>query len=30
MHTRQSGAAHVPMMFFLILLIMFLGALGFA
>lgn len=30
MHTRQSGAAHVPMMFFLLLLIMFLGALGFA
>lgn len=29
MHQRQSGAAHVPMMFFLILLVMFLGALGF-
>ena len=30
MHNRQSGAAYVPMMFFLILLLMFLGALGFA
>lgn len=30
MHTRQSGAAHVPMMFFLLLLIMFLGAMVFA
>lgn len=30
MQTRQSGAAHVPIMFFLILLVMFLGALGFA
>ncbi len=30
MHNRQSGAAHVPVMFFLILLVMFLGALGFA
>ncbi len=30
MHTRQSGAAHVPIMFFLLLLVMFLGALGFA
>lgn len=30
MHNRQSGAAHVPMMFFLLLLVMFLGALGFA
>ncbi|MGE3175605.1 MAG: hypothetical protein AB7O97_23475 [Planctomycetota bacterium] len=30
MHTRQSGAAHVPIMFFLILLVMFLGALGYA
>lgn len=30
MHTRQSGAAHVPIMFFLFLLIFFLGALGFA
>jgi hypothetical protein len=30
MHNRQSGAAHVPIMFFLILLVMFLGALGFA
>lgn len=30
MHTRQSGAAHVPIMFFLFLLIMFLGALTFA
>lgn len=29
MHNRQSGAAHVPIMFFLILLVMFLGALGF-
>lgn len=26
---RQSGAAHVPIMFFLLLLVMFLGALGF-
>lgn len=30
MHNRQSGAAHVPMMFFLLLLIFFLGAVGFA
>ncbi|MCA8950257.1 MAG: hypothetical protein KDE27_12200 [Planctomycetes bacterium] len=30
MHTRQSGAAHVPIMFFLILLVLFLGTLGFA
>ena len=30
MHTRQNGAAHVPIMFFLILLVMFLGALAFA
>ena len=30
MHTRQGGAAHVPIMFFLLLLVMFLGALGFA
>lgn len=30
MHNRQRGAAHVPIMFFLILLVMFLGALGFA
>jgi hypothetical protein len=30
MHSRQSGAAHVPIMFFLILLVLFLGALGFA
>jgi hypothetical protein len=30
MHNRQSGAAHVPMMFFLLLLVMSLGALGFA
>lgn len=30
MHTRQSGAAHVPIMFFLILLVMFLGALAYA
>lgn len=30
MHTRQSGAAHVPIMVFLIVLLMFLGALGFA
>jgi hypothetical protein len=29
MHNRQSGAAHVPILFFLILLVMFLGALGF-
>lgn len=29
MQNRQSGAAHVPIMFFLILLVMFLGALGF-
>lgn len=29
MHTRQSGAAHVPILFFLILLVLFLGALGF-
>jgi hypothetical protein len=29
MHNRQSGAAHVPIMLFLILLVMFLGALGF-
>jgi hypothetical protein len=30
MHNRQSGAAHVPMMFFLLLLVMFLGALMYA
>lgn len=30
MHNRQSGAAHVPMMFFLLLLIFFLAAVGFA
>ncbi len=30
MQTRQNGAAHVPIMFFLILLVMFLGALAFA
>ncbi len=30
MHNRQSGAAHVPMMFFLLLLVLFLGAVGFA
>lgn len=30
MHTRQSGAAHVPIMFFLLLLVIFLGTLGFA
>jgi hypothetical protein len=30
MHNRQTGAAHVPIMFFLILLVMFLVALGFA
>jgi hypothetical protein len=30
MHNRQSGAAHVPIMFFLILLVLFLGALAFA
>ena len=30
MHNRQSGAAHVPIMFFLLLLVMFLGALTFA
>lgn len=29
MHNRQSGAAHVPIMLFLILLVMFLGAMGF-
>ena len=29
MHNRQSGAAHVPIMFFLLLLMMFFGALGF-
>jgi len=30
MHNRQSGAAHVPMIFFLLLLAMFLGAASFA
>jgi hypothetical protein len=30
MHNRQTGAAHIPIMFFLILLVMFLGALAFA
>lgn len=30
MHNRQSGAAHVPMMFFLLLLILFLAAVSFA
>lgn len=30
MHSRQSGAAHVPLIFFLILMVLFLGALGFA
>lgn len=30
MHNRQSGAAHVPIMFFLLLLVMFLGAVAFA
>jgi hypothetical protein len=30
MHNRQSGAAHVPMVFFLILLVLFIGALAFA
>jgi hypothetical protein len=30
MHNRQSGAAHVPMIFFLLLLVMFLGALMYA
>lgn len=30
MHTRQGGAAHVPILFFLMLLVLFLGALGFA
>lgn len=30
MPNRQSGAAHVPMMFFLLLLVLFLGAVGFA
>lgn len=30
MHNRQSGAAHVPIMFFLLLLVMFLGAVTFA
>ena len=29
MHNRQSGAAHVPIMFFILLLMMFFGALGF-
>ena len=29
MLNRQSGAAHVPIMFFLLLLLMFFGALGF-
>ena len=30
MHNRQSGAAHVPIMFFLLLLILFLAAVSFA
>lgn len=30
MQSRQNGAAHVPIMFFLILLVMFIGALAFA
>jgi hypothetical protein len=30
MHNRQSGAAHVPMVFFILVLVMFLGAGGFA
>lgn len=30
MQNRQRGAAHVPIMFFLILLVMFLGAVGYA
>ena len=30
MHNRQTGAAHVPMMFFLLILVLFLGATGFA
>lgn len=30
MHNRQSGAAHVPIMFFLLLLVLFLGAVSFA
>jgi len=30
MHTRQSGAAHVPMIFFLLLMVLFLATLGFA
>lgn len=30
MHSRQRGAAHVPIMFFLILMVLFFGALGFA
>ncbi|MCR9247154.1 MAG: hypothetical protein NXI31_19145 [bacterium] len=30
MQNRQSGAAHVPIMFFLLLLVIFLGTLGFA
>ena len=30
MHTRQRGAAHIPIMFFIILLVMFLGAVGWA
>lgn len=30
MHNRQSGAAHVPMMLFVILMVLFLGAVAFA
>ena len=30
MHTRQSGAAHVPIMFFILVLVLFLGAVGWA
>jgi hypothetical protein len=30
MHTRQSGAAHVPIMLFIVVMVMFLGAVGFA
>ena len=30
MHNRQTGAAHVPMMFFLLMLVLFLGATAFA
>src|SRR5262249_59106280 len=30
MHTRQSGAAHVPIMLFIVVMVMFLAAVGFA